>query len=203
MSKPSTSINQLQVAEARWFAVYTGFKREKLVRQRLQTRGIESYLPLQRTTRYYTRKIRHVDLPLISCYVFVKIVRQEYVPVLEDPDVLYFVKQRSDLIAIPEREIDILKAVTGEQIEVEVTPIAGSPIPGEEVEIIKGRLFGLKGMLIEQQNNRRVVIELEQLGLALRLQLPVDYIRPTGNRKKVPASSSRLERGGFLDRLGR
>jgi transcription antitermination factor NusG len=201
MSKPSTSINQLHLAEARWFAVYTGFKREKLVRQRLQTRGIESYLPLQRQTRYYTRKIRHVDLPLISCYVFVKIVRKEYVPVLEDPDVLYFVKQRSDLIAIPEREIDILKAVTGEHIEVEVTPIAGSPIPGDEVEIIKGRLYGLKGLLIEQQNNRKVVIELEQLGLALRLQLPVDHVRPTGNRKNVPGSSPRLERRGLLDRF--
>ena len=201
MSKPSTSINQLHLEEARWFAVYTGFKREKLVRKRLQAKGIESYLPLQRTTRYYTRKIRHVDLPLISCYVFVKIVRREYVPVLEDPDVLYFVKQRSDLIAIPEREIDILKAVTGEHIEVEVTPIAGSPIPGDEVEIIKGRLFGLKGMLVEQQNNRRVVIELEHLGLALRLQLAQDHVRPTGNRKDVSGSPSRREKKGFLDRF--
>ncbi len=201
MSKPSEPINQLHEAEARWFAVYTGFKREKLVRQRLQTRGIESYLPLQRTTRYYTRKIRHVDLPLISCYVFVRIVRKEYVPVLEDPDVLYFVKQRSDLIAIPEREIDILKAVTGEHIEVEVTPIAGSPIPGDEVEIIKGRLFGLKGTLIEQQNSRRVVIELEHLGLALRLQLELDHIRPTGNRKEAPAAPSGRDKDGYLGRF--
>ena len=65
------TINQLCDTEPRWFAVYTRYKREKLVLKELQRRGINAYLPLQTVTRYYTRKVKTVHLPLISCYIFV------------------------------------------------------------------------------------------------------------------------------------
>ncbi|MEK7255619.1 MAG: transcription termination/antitermination NusG family protein, partial [Bacteroidota bacterium] len=75
--------SHLDGVEPKWFAVYTRYKSEKVVQRLLQNKKIESYLPLQRVTRRYTRKIKHHDIPLISCYIFVKIVRAEYVPVLE------------------------------------------------------------------------------------------------------------------------
>ena len=93
------TINQLCDTEPRWFAVYTRYKREKLVLKELQRRGINAYLPLQTVTRYYTRKVKTVHLPLISCYIFVQITRPEYVPVLEVPDVLNFVRFRKDLLS--------------------------------------------------------------------------------------------------------
>lgn len=181
MSDPIPSINQLHETEPRWFAVYTRFKREKMVNKRLKTKGLELYLPLHQVTRYYTRKIRRSELPLISCYIFVKITRKGYIAVLEDPDVLYFVRLKADLIAIPEREIDILKAITGEGINVEVLPAQGVPEPGDAVEITQGRLYGVRGTLIEYQNSKCVVIELERLGFSLRMQLELDKIRKIGN----------------------
>ena len=176
-------INQLHETEARWFAVYTRYKREKVVLKRLAEQGREIYLPLQKVTRYYTRKIVHTELPLISCYIFARVIKKEYVPILEDPDVLFFVKQRADLLAIPEREINILKAVTGEGIPVEVNKMEDLPREGDEVEIIQGRLFGMKGFLLETRNRKIVVIELETLGMALQLQLPLEHVRKTGKRK--------------------
>jgi transcription antitermination factor NusG len=177
MSEPNEPVNQLHESEPRWFAVYTRYKREKMVRKRLLNNDIEVYLPLQQVTRYYTRKIRRAELPLISCYIFVKITRKGYVPVLEDPDVLYFVRQKSDLISVPEREINILKAVTGEGIPVEVLPSTGIPEVGDLVEITQGRLYGIQGTLVEQKNNRFVVVELERLGFTLRMQVELDKIR--------------------------
>ena len=84
--------NHLHETEPRWFAVYTRYKREKLVAQQLRDKGIEVYLPLQHFTRRYTRKIKKVEMPLISCYVFARITKKEYVPVLETPDVVQFVR---------------------------------------------------------------------------------------------------------------
>ncbi len=176
-------INQLHETEARWFAVYTRYKREKVVLKRLAEQGREIYLPLQKVTRYYTRKIVHTELPLISCYIFARVIKKEYVPILEDPDVLFFVKQRADLLAIPEREINILRAVTGEGVPVEVSKMEDLPREGDEVEIIQGRLFGMKGFLLETRNRKIVVIELETLGMALQLQLPLEHVRKTGKRK--------------------
>ncbi|MCB9082596.1 MAG: UpxY family transcription antiterminator [Lewinellaceae bacterium] len=182
----------MSTTEPRWFAVYTRYKREKQVVKFLLERGVHAYLPLQTFTRYYTRKVKKVDLPLISCYIFVKITREEYVPVLETPDVLHFVKLRRNLIAIPEREIQILRAITGEGVEVEVTPLAATI--GDEVEICQGRLYGLRGKLVEQHNDKNVVIELEQLGYALRIQVDPQALRKVAHGSESDGGDGLFER---------
>ncbi len=188
-------VNQLHPTEARWFAVYTRYKREKMVARRLTERGIRHYLPLQKLTRHYTRKIKHVELPLISCYIFVQITKPEYVPVLEDTDVVQFVRFRKNLIAIPEREIDILRRVVGEGIEVEATPIDSRADIGDEVELIGGHLTGLHGLLVEREGDRRVVIELDNMGYALRMQVPPEMINlvKKNARPSEPGASGAFE----------
>ncbi|MBK9487673.1 MAG: UpxY family transcription antiterminator [Haliscomenobacter sp.] len=166
----------LDALEPRWFAVYTKYKREKLVSKYLQDKGITSYLPLQTVTRMYTRKIKKIELPLINCYVFVQITKDQYVPVLETPDVVNFVKIAKDLIAIPEAEIEILRRVTGDITNVEVDK--GVFKIGEEVEIISGSLFGLRGRLLQGLGSKNFVIELENLGYSLRMQMAPEILRP-------------------------
>jgi transcription antitermination factor NusG len=170
----------LDATEPRWFAICTKYKREKLVSKCLREKGIKSYVPLQKVTRMYTRKIKKVELPLINCYVFVQIVRDQYVPVLETPDVTHFVKIAKDLISIPEREIEIMRRVTGEITNVEVD--RGIFKVGEEVEIISGSLFGLRGRLLQGIGSKNFVVELENLGYSLRMQMAPEILRPLPRR---------------------
>jgi len=174
------AVNQLDEVEARWFAVYTKFKREKQVQKQLRERGIEVYLPLQSYTRKYQRKIKHVEIPLISCYIFIKIIKPQYVHVLETPDVVHFVRIAKDLIAIPEAEMEILKRVVGEGTEIDVR--AGGYQLGDEVEIIGGNLTGLKGWLVSSENEKNLVIELENLGYSMRMTVDPTLLRKTGRR---------------------
>lgn len=159
--------NHLDEKEARWFAVYTRYKREKLVAGRLAQKGIQVYLPLQQFTRRYVRKVKQVELPLISCYLFTRITKAEYVPVLETPDVVKFVRFSKNLIAIPDREIQIIQRVVGEAVEVEVTPAQYTP--GDTVEIIGGQLTGLRGTLLRKDSDKNFLIELDTLGYQLRM----------------------------------
>ncbi len=170
--------NHLDLNEERWFAVYTRYKREKIVKQNLQRKGIHCYLPLQQLTRHYTRKIKKVELPLISCYIFVKITKQDYVPVLEVPDVVNFIKFSNNLISIPEKEISIMRQVVGEGIAIQVEE--GSFANGDLVEVIGGQLTGLKGTLIEQRNDKNFVVELQNLGYSLFMQIDPKYLRRIG-----------------------
>ena len=183
--------NHLDTSEARWFAVYARYKREKVVAQRLQEKGIECYLPLQRLTRYYTRKVKQVELPLISGYLFTRITRKEYVPVLETQDVVQFVRFSRNLISIPEPEIDIIRRVVGEDIEIEVE--ASSFRPGDAVEIIGGQLTGLKGILMERRSDKNFVIELDSLGYSLLMQVDPALLR----RIKPGAAPSSDGKGAF------
>lgn len=173
--KTQEPVNQLDEQMPRWFALYTMAKREKMVAGRLAQKEITSYLPLLHHTRYYTRKIKHVELPLIRGYVFVRITKKEYVPVLETPDVVNFVKFNKNLIAIPETEIDIIRRVVGDALQAETEPISFEP--GDEVEIIGGQLTGIRGKLVSRENKREVLLELTTIGLALRVTVKEEYLR--------------------------
>lgn len=171
----TTSENHLDPKEPKWFAVYTSYKREKLVQKMLLSKGIECYLPLQKVTKKYTRKIRVTESPLINCYVFVKIVKGQYVSVLETEHVLKFTKIAQNLLSIPESEIITLRKVVGEGLEIEVRPTTLSE--GDEIEIVAGNLVGLKGRLITHDGKNKVVIDLDRLGYSLRMNIDVSLLR--------------------------
>ena len=170
----SKAINHLDEQEARWFAVYTRYKREKWVAQRLADKGIECYVPLQKVTRRYTRKVKHLEIPLISCYIFVKIRKSSYIPVLEEQEIVTFVKIAKDLIAIPEREINLMKRITGEEYAIEAQ--ARTLEVGNRVRIATGNLTGMEGILVQKENKKQFVVELDQLGYQLLLQIPEEQL---------------------------
>lgn len=167
--------NHLHPEEAKWFAVYTGYKREKKVVELLNKKGIMAYVPLQRLTRHYTRKTKLVEIPLISCYVFVKIIQSEYVPVLETQFVQRFLKINRNLICIPNAEIDLLKRIVGEQMDIEVDTAAWHE--GDQVEVIAGQLTGLQGMLVEKRGEHKLIVTLQSLGYELRIEVNPSHLR--------------------------
>lgn len=167
--------NDLSPTTARWFAVLTRVKAEKAVCQSLITAGIQSYLPLQKITRVYTRKKRSTMIPLIYRYVFVHIKKQEYIPVLEKPNIEGFVHFNKQLIAIPDQEIEWLQRVTGESLDISLENRPYSP--GEAVEVVMGNLTGLKGKLIKSLGKNELLIELDHIGFGLRIQVDPAHLR--------------------------
>lgn len=173
--KESYKENHLDAEVPKWFAVYTRYKGEKMAFRQLAKKGVSAYLPLQKHTRRYTRKVKEVELPLISCYVFVKITTQQYVKVLETETVVDFVRFSKNLISIPEEEIDLMKRVLGENWEVEAEPF--SLTPGDYVEIGAGNLVGLRGRLIDHRDKQQVLVDLERLGYSLRISVDKSLLR--------------------------
>lgn len=167
--------NHLHPTEARWFAVHTRSKSEKVVQKQLTLKNVTVFLPLQKLVRKWDRKVRHVELPLISCYVFVKIVKSEYVKVLETDNIAGFVRFSKNLLSIPESEIEIVRRIVAEDIEVEATPAYW--VEGENVEIAWGRLTGIKGKLVAVEGKHSVLVELDNIGYALRLSIDPAWLR--------------------------
>lgn len=171
------SVNQLDVVEPRWFAVRTRAKCEKFAQRLLTKKGIEAYVPLQQLVRRYARKLRRVEVPLIHAYVFVHIVKDQYVPVLETEHVAGFVKIAQQLYAIPEAEIDLLRRVVLEK-DLEVEAVPGRLASGDAVEIIAGSLVGVKGRLLKAEEGRRQVqVELDTIGYSLLVTLEAEWLR--------------------------
>ena len=177
MAKQQTQpINQLDTNVSKWFAVYTHFKREKLVKKMLDQKGIECYLPLRKEIRNWSKKKRTMELPLISCYIFVKITKREYVPVLETEYVLNFVKFARDLIAIPENEIQLLKNILQGEVDFEMMPVSKLQ-KGDNIIIVGGSLAGTKGQLVDFEGKKRVIITLGYIQHTFRLTVEKHLIQ--------------------------
>ena len=174
--KQISSINQLSAKEKRWFAVYTKYKCEKYVAESLTKKQIDAYVPILTKTKRYSRKIKHYTVPLINCYVFVNILKEDYIKTLETEYVMKFLRNGQDLLAIPEIEIDTLKRVVGQDIEVKES-IRSDWYLGEEVEVISGQLAGMRGRIVSKEGKRSFVIDLETIGYQLRIKIDFNLLR--------------------------
>lgn len=171
-------VNHLHDTEPRWFAVHTRSKSEKFVQRMLTKKSIHAWLPLQKLMRRYTRSTRWVEKPLINSYVFVKIVKDQYVPVLETENVAGFVKFSKNLVAIPEAEIDLLKRITLED-GLDVEAVQGSFEEGDPVEISAGNLMGLRGRIVKVEGKRKFQVELKYLFQSLLITIDAAFLEKT------------------------
>ncbi len=178
-----TRENHLDTVQPKWFAVYTSYKREKVALKQLQIKGVEAYLPIQKLVRKWGRKTRVVELPLISNYLFVKITKKEYVSVLECGYVNGFVKFSNNLLAIPEEEINTLKRILSENIEVSIAE--SRFYKGDQVEITSGNLYGLKGKLVKIEGKKSVLVDLQYMGYALQLSVDPAVLRKVNQLQSV------------------
>lgn len=73
-----------------------------------------------------------------------------------------------------------LQRIAGDGRPLEAGPIGWQT--GDEVEIISGSLAGIRGILVPHDQKKNVVIELVNIGFALRLVVEPALLRYAGKR---------------------
>jgi len=158
-----------------WYALYTRSRFEKQVHRLLQEQGFETYLPLMVTTRRWSDRLKKVEVPLFNSYVFV--VHEinnpsSFIKILETPGVVRFVSFEGKPVRIPDPQIDNLKKLGKQGYEIE--PI-DKPIPeGSDVEIKRGPLKGIKGVVVRSSDSSKnlLLIRLDVLDKNIQVKLP-------------------------------
>lgn len=171
--------NHLHASERRWFAIYTKYKAEKYVQEVLAKKRINAYVPLVAYSKRYGRKIKSYEVPLINCYVFVCINKEEYVKVLETNYVHGFLKIRNNLISIPKGEIEVLRKIVGEESDIVAEP--SEWLDGIDVEILSGNLTGLRGKLVSKKQQQLFQVELKTIGYSLMIDIDPKLLTPIKN----------------------
>lgn len=54
-----------------WYVLYTAPRAEKMVEKRLRGEGVEVFLPLYKSKRKWSDRIKVVEMPLFTSYIFV------------------------------------------------------------------------------------------------------------------------------------
>lgn len=156
------------------------YKREKMVDRRLRALGIEAYVPLKTEARHYKSKMRTVELPLFSSYLFAHITANDYSTVMRDPDVHEIVRFNGEVGRVTDEEIAFLRVVLrSDAAGVSYDPQLVDEIPvGTPVVISGGTLAGTRGIITAARSNSNFVVELRALGAQLGITVEAKYLAP-------------------------
>ena len=103
-----------------WRVLKTRVKCEKVVRDQLLALGLEAYVPVIRRTARYVRKIKVYELPLITCYTFVRLPKDRRVDALSLPYVQGILRVDGEDCVVTDREMEWLERVSGSGLDVHV-----------------------------------------------------------------------------------
>jgi transcription antitermination factor NusG len=157
-----------------WYAIYTKPRWEKKVSQMLTDKGIENYLPLQKTLKQWSDRRKLVSEPLFRSYVFVCINHQEHLSTLQTPGVVKFITFERKAVPIPPLQIEAIRVFvdTGEEMLFDIPDIE----IGDRVVVTRGVLKGLEGTLVQVSNKHRMRIMIEGIQQSLHLKMPASYL---------------------------
>lgn len=158
--------------QARWYAVRTRSRHEKLVAKQLENQGIESFLPVVTQTRDWSDRRKQVEMPLFSGYTFLRMIHSsdERVRVLRTQGVVSFVGVHGSGTPIPDHQIEDIKALVTSKISYEERPFLKV---GQRVRVRGGALDGIQGILVAENGDHSLVISVEPIQRSL-------YVRVAG-----------------------
>jgi len=157
-----------------WYPVYTHARAEKKTLAALLNKGIEAYLPLQKTQKQWSDRKKWIEEPLIRSYIFVRITISAQADVLMTKGIARFIYFSGRITAMPERQINDLKLLLASAVDLEVTE--ENLQAGEKITIKAGPLKGLTGEVIAYRSQKQLLLRLESLGCSIIVNAPSAYI---------------------------
>jgi len=153
-----------------WYAVQTRPRHEKKVATELQQAGVTTYLPVVNQVHRWSDRRKVVQVPLFSCYTFVKIVPNHAarLGVLRVPGVLNFVGKQGEGLPIPKVEIDNVRTLVDRDIAHTEYPFLKA---GDRVRIRGGALNGMEGFLVKCPGQNKLVVSLSLIQRSLAVAL--------------------------------
>ena len=148
-----------------WYAVRTFSRAEKQVVERLRGKGVEAYVPLRVEKRKWSDRIKVVETPLITCYVFVRVKTDRMIDVLRTQGVVGYVKENREPVIVPDVQMEnFMRSVASLPQNVSFTTDVIKK--GEPIIVKRGPLAGMKGEMVEYANGHRLIIRLNSIGCA-------------------------------------
>ena len=173
-------MNELELRERHWHALYVRSRSEKKVLSQLQEMGIEAYLPLVTQVKQWSDRRKKVEEPLFKSYVFVHSNAKEYLSILNVYGVMRFVTFEREAVVVPDNQIVAIKKFVedyehGEEYKMQNHEELRE---GQLVRIINGPMKGLQGRLETIYNKRHLIVYIEVVGQYIPVHLPRAKVEP-------------------------
>jgi transcription antitermination factor NusG len=162
-----------------WFALRVKSHCEKAVANIAQNKGFEGFVPVYKSSRRWSDRVRALELPLFPGYVFCRLNPQHRLPLLTIPGALYFAGNGKVPVPIDDAEIAAIQAAVHSGLLTE--PYAFLEV-GQRVRLEVGPLMGMEGILVETPNQQRLVVSVTLLKRSVAVTVERHWATPVTRR---------------------
>jgi transcription antitermination factor NusG len=160
---------------SQWFALRVRSRCEKVVAVAARSKGFEDFLPLHRRRRRWSDRSKWVDVPLFPGYLFCRLNPEDRFSLLTIRGVMHIVGVGRIPEPVDEQEISAIQHAICSDAQVEPWPFLEA---GQRVRLSSGPLAGLEGILVETDEQRRVVVGLTILKQSVAVRIERDWVEP-------------------------
>src|SRR5919107_1214885 len=159
-----------------WYAIWTRSRHEQVVRDQLQRKRVDAFLPtIPRWSRWKDRK-KKVDWPLFPGYCFARFDPADALPILKCTGVVSIVSFDGKPAPIPEIELDSIRLLVGSDLQFDPCPMIHE---GMTVEVMHGPLRGVVGRLMRKDSHRsRLILSVNLIGQAVSVDVDAADVQP-------------------------
>lgn len=157
-----------------WYVVRTRSRHEKRVRDQLQTREVETFLPtVERWSRWKDRR-KKVAFPLFPGYCFAHFSLVDRLRVLNVAGVADLVGVGGRPEPVPDAEIEAIQRLARTTLQYDPHPFL---MEGMDVEVVRGPLTGVRGKLLRKDRGTRLVLAVTLIHQAAVVEIhPADVV---------------------------
>ena len=159
-----------------WFAIWTRSRHEQVVREQLEKKQIDAFLPtIAKWSRWKDRK-KKIDWPLFPGYCFARFNPDNALAVLKCSGVVSIVSFEGKPAPIPEYELDSIRLLVSSDLQFDPCPMIKE---GMLVEVVHGPLRGVIGRLMRKDAPRaRLVLAVDLIGQAVSVEVDAADVKP-------------------------
>ena len=163
--------------ELHWYVANT-CRQEKKIKQRLDSMGIENFIPFQQIARKIHGVDKLIEVPVIPNLVFIHTTFKSCMSLIQEYafDVRYLRdRETGNFLIVPDKQMNdfmFLLDFSKEMVEV----VNENLKKGDKVRVIKGDFAGIEGELIRVKGHKRVVVRLEGVVSLATAYIPGSFL---------------------------
>jgi transcription antitermination factor NusG len=156
-----------------WFALRVRTAAEPLACKQIEGLGLAPFLPSYTTRKRWSDRMKTVQTPLFPGYVFCRFDPNDRLPVLKCSAVVDVVRSGRTPLPVETREIESIRRAVQSLQTVGPYPYLAN---GQTVELDRGPLKGLSGIVIE--NGSQLVLSISLLQRSMVVKIEESWIAP-------------------------
>src|ERR1035437_6514965 len=158
-----------------WYAIQIQSRLGSIASATLRGKGYEEFLPLYRSPRRWSDRMKELECPLFPGYLFCRFNVGDRLPILTAPGVIGIVCAGKTPVPVDDEEIEDVRAVLRSGLAAQPWPFLGV---GSRVYIERGPLAGLEGIVTDADKVYRLIVSVSLLQRSVAVEIDREWARP-------------------------